>query len=291
MAASSFACPLRAHSQRRGSRQGSKEAGAAGINARAQAGTQPLPRLAGVLEVLDELAARRDAELAIDLRDVPLHRLRAHEEPVRGLLVGEAGGEQLGDAVLGRRQLGHRGAPSDAGQLAARPLAPEPGPERVEDRERGLERFARRALLAIPAPSAPQHEQRARALERLAQPVAECERPLQLGGGRFCVAWAAASSPRLRAAITCGHGRSSLAASSSSSETSRPASSRLPRAILASIASAWKRKSAGSWKPNERVSSATRSNACSAAAAFPSESSRKPWAASSSKPAGSTPIR
>src|SRR6185312_7316437 len=100
---------------------------------------------------------------------------RAHEEGIGGLLIGVTGGEQLGHALLGRCQSGRARPASDARELAPGAFGPEHCPERLEDLECGLERLARRALLALAPLNGSQHEQRARALERLADAFVQRE--------------------------------------------------------------------------------------------------------------------
>ena len=88
--------------------------------------------------------------------------------------------------------------------------------------------------------------------------------------------------------MTRTQGRSSVAPSRSSWASSASASSNSPRLIFASIASPWKRNRAGSRSPVSSTAAARRPSARSASRAFPSESSRKPRIASSSKPAERT---
>src|SRR5215218_8451505 len=115
-----------------------------------------------------ELGAGLDAQLLVDLREVPLDRLGADEQLAGGLLVGAPGGDQLGHALLGGRQrAGGRGAPADPGELCPRPRRPQRRAERLEAVERLLQRRAGSAPLARAALARAEDEQQARALERL----------------------------------------------------------------------------------------------------------------------------
>src|SRR5215470_7116788 len=106
--------------------------------------------LSGDVELGGELGARAHPELPVDLRDVPLHRLRTDEEGLSDLAIGEPGREQLGDALLGGREgVGLRRPTADAGPLRQRALREDVRAEAIEDLERLVERLARRALLAV----------------------------------------------------------------------------------------------------------------------------------------------
>ena len=95
-----------------------------------------------------KLGARSDAKLAVDVGEVRLDRADAHEELGRDLLVGAAAGGEFGHPPLGLGQLVGRGsAAADPPELRASPLRPEPCAQLLEDRERLLERLARRLLL------------------------------------------------------------------------------------------------------------------------------------------------
>src|SRR5581483_8479906 len=110
--------------------------------------------------------ARADVELPLDLGEVPLHGTYAREQLGRDLLVRPAGGDQLGDAPLGRRELaGRPRASADALELATSSVGPETRAELLEDRERLLQGFARRALLLEPPQRRPLGEERVRTVE------------------------------------------------------------------------------------------------------------------------------
>src|SRR5688572_6677957 len=87
-----------------------------------------------------ELRTGPDAELPIDPTQVRLHRLHAHEEPLRGFLVGDAQGDDIRDPSLRLAELGRRsGATSDPRQGLIGPRLPEGCPEYLELRPRRLE--------------------------------------------------------------------------------------------------------------------------------------------------------
>src|SRR5215211_1871910 len=116
-----------------------------------------------------ELGAGTNAELAIDLREVPLNRLGADEQGVRHLAVRASGSDEGSHSFLGRRQhAGCCGRPSpDPPQLAPSLLGPQPRAEFVEHRESLRQRFSGWTLLPIPALQRPVYEESTPALERL----------------------------------------------------------------------------------------------------------------------------
>lgn len=72
-----------------------------------------------------ELGARVHAELAVDLREIPLDGLRAQVEGVSDLLVRTPGDDELDDLVLRRRELLAGSGPApDPAQLAPCALGP-----------------------------------------------------------------------------------------------------------------------------------------------------------------------
>jgi hypothetical protein len=94
----------------------------------------------GCGEVRCELRSGADAELAVDLREVPRDRVRAQAELGGHLAVAAAGDDELDDPPLGLRELSVRGgAPADAPQLRARLLQPEARAEPLEDLDCPLE--------------------------------------------------------------------------------------------------------------------------------------------------------
>src|ERR1700754_2772610 len=97
-----------------------------------------------------KLGARLDAELPVDLREVPLDRLGADEQLVGGLLIGAPRGDQLGHPLLGGVGRAVAGpAPADARELPPRPLGPQRRAERLKAVERLLQGGASRAPLAV----------------------------------------------------------------------------------------------------------------------------------------------
>ena len=113
-----------------------------------------------------ELCSRADAELAIDLREVPRDRVRAEAELGGDLAVPASGDDELDDPPLGLRQLAVRcGAPADPPELRARLLRPEAGAEPLEDPGGLFERLASVALVLRPALHRSEREKRPRELE------------------------------------------------------------------------------------------------------------------------------
>src|SRR5437867_1313065 len=129
-----------------------------------------------------ELAAGPHPELAIDASEVPLDRLRAHEQAVRYLLVGSPGHGQLGDLALGGSEIARRGgATADPRQLVNGLGRPQRRAELLEDGRCLFQRVARGPLVAGPALHAPEGEQRAGQLEWLTHPVVKPDGALELG--------------------------------------------------------------------------------------------------------------
>src|SRR5881392_2035845 len=91
-----------------------------------------------------ELSARADPELAIDARQVRLHRSYRHVKLRRDLLVRATGGDERGDARLrlGQAARPRRAAAADSRLLVRCTLGPEPSTEPVESLLRGEERLA-----------------------------------------------------------------------------------------------------------------------------------------------------
>ena len=91
-----------------------------------------------------ELDARLDAQLQEHLAQVVLDRLRAHEQLRGDVAVGGAGGDELGDPQLLRREVVDRRRVALASGLAGRlQLAPRPlGPQRRAHALEGVERGA-----------------------------------------------------------------------------------------------------------------------------------------------------
>ena len=78
-----------------------------------------------------ELNAGADAELAVDVAEVELDRLDAHEERRRDFLVGLPLGDELRHLPFGGRQLPARRRPAaEPGDLPARTVRPEGAPSR-----------------------------------------------------------------------------------------------------------------------------------------------------------------
>src|SRR5262245_62050352 len=137
--------------------------------------------LTALREPRGELGARADLELAVDLREVPLHGLRADEERVRDLAIGASGGHERRDPLLGRRQRSGRGGPpADAAQLGSCTLGPEPRAEVLEDLAGLCQRLPRDAPLPAPPLQRSQDEERAPALERLLEAIVQLERGVEL---------------------------------------------------------------------------------------------------------------
>src|SRR5207247_11131372 len=108
-------------------------------------------------EATSQLGPRADAELAVDANEVGLDRLAAEEQGACHLLVREAAGDELCHLALGWCQLAaRRGSTADAAHFAPSPFGPEPGPELLEDRQRRLQRLARRTPALPAAPCRPQ---------------------------------------------------------------------------------------------------------------------------------------
>src|SRR5262245_51751965 len=119
-----------------------------------------------------ELRARVDAELGVDARQVAFHGLRRDDERGRDLLRGEARGDEVGDAALGRGQTARRRrTAAEARELRLRLGGPERRAQLLEDRERGVERLARGVAALRTPPRRAEREQRAPALERRRQPL------------------------------------------------------------------------------------------------------------------------
>src|SRR5512132_1273876 len=89
-------------------------------------------------ELVRELRARANVELAVDLRQRGLDRALRNDEGRRDLPVRLPSGDELGDATFARREpLAGRGSAADPRELGARLLCPERGAELVERREGG----------------------------------------------------------------------------------------------------------------------------------------------------------
>src|SRR5262245_53401059 len=115
-----------------------------------------------------ELGSRANAELAIDLREVPRDRVRAQAELRGNLAVLAAGYDQLDDLALrlGEPAVGCCASP-DSAQLGARFFRPEACAESFEDRQAAFERLPSRTLLLSPALRGPQQLERACQLKRI----------------------------------------------------------------------------------------------------------------------------
>jgi hypothetical protein len=91
------------------------------------------------------------------------------EEELRGNLpIRPAGGDQDGDAPLGRRQSFFAHAPADPSQLGTRLLDPRGCSELLEAAERGVDRLSGRALPPCAPEDYSEREQGATASERIA---------------------------------------------------------------------------------------------------------------------------
>src|SRR6478735_4316412 len=133
---------------------------------------QPCERVdllvAGCSDVCRELRSRADAELAIDLREVPRDRVRAEAELRGDVAVPTAGDDELDDSPLGLGELSRRtAAPADPPQLGACLRLPEARPESREAPGGELERLARLALVLRAPLHGAEREQRPRELERI----------------------------------------------------------------------------------------------------------------------------
>src|SRR5262249_51201184 len=112
-------------------------------------------------------------------------RLGADEEGVRGLSVGQAGGDQFRDLLLRRRQcVRRRSTAANARELCLGLRFPEGRSESVEGLERSLERLAGGTLLSVPPEDVAEASEGAGALERLLQSVVKHERLLEFLLGR-----------------------------------------------------------------------------------------------------------
>src|SRR5215211_758398 len=127
-----------------------------------------LRALASVCEVTCELRARAHAQLCVGVLEVHLHRSHADEEGLRDLLVRQAVGCKLHDALLGGRQVAARLRPpaADALLLGPRLLSPAGGTELVEFGRRLLQRRSGRGPFPQPAPGASEREERPCPVER-----------------------------------------------------------------------------------------------------------------------------
>src|SRR5215207_923441 len=122
-----------------------------------------------------ELRPRRDAELAVRARQVRLDGLWAHEGGARDLAVRHSRRGELGDAALGRGQLGRRAAEADAAELCLGLLGPRRRAEPLEDRGCLAERVGGGAPLLEPAVQAPLDEPIPREVEREPRRLVEVE--------------------------------------------------------------------------------------------------------------------
>src|SRR6266545_2705562 len=146
-------------------------------------------------------------QLLVDLRQIPLHRLRTHEELACDFDVRIAGGDQFRDALLGRGQGAGTGrSAADLAELGARLLRPQAGTEALENLKRALQRRSGCQFLAGTPLYAAEREQRPGMLERprRLQPLVAFDRPFEVTDRRSAVAsstyWRARSrSPRGRA--------------------------------------------------------------------------------------------
>src|SRR5439155_6206112 len=115
-----------------------------------------------------ELRARADAELPVDLREVPLDRVQAQAELGGDLAIPSACDDELDDAPFGLREPAFVRRPSaDAPELRARLLQPESRAETLEDLDSPFEGLARRALVLRFALHRSEREQRPGELERV----------------------------------------------------------------------------------------------------------------------------
>src|SRR6185503_8035821 len=134
----------------------------------------PGPCSARVVEPANELRARADVELAVDLRQRGLDRALRDDEGRRDLPVRLPFGDELGDATFAWREpAAGRGAAADPCELGARLPRPERGAELVERRVGGLERVARVPLLPGSPLDGTPHELRPRELEGLPDAIVE----------------------------------------------------------------------------------------------------------------------
>ena len=208
-----------------------------------------------------------------------LDRVHGDEQRLRDLLVGEALRDELRDAPLGGGQV-LLAAPAEAGDVLARALRPLLGAGLLEQRERGVERLARRLASACgggrsgPGRAAPA---RARTARRCACGArARARSPRAPRGGRRR---AASSSARQRALSASAQRRSlSLRVPLEARRAGVSACSSSPRAISASIAGT-SRIANASPPPRASSASAYGASAVHAAAASPRESSSTPSAA------------
>src|SRR5205807_2472423 len=125
--------------------------------------------------------ARADAELAVDLRKVPLHRFRADEKGVCNLAVAMPSGDQFRDPLLGRRKGAGSGSPTaDPAELGASLLGPKRGAEPVEDGQSPRQGFPSGALFTGAALQGAQDEKAPTPLKRLLELLVELVRALEL---------------------------------------------------------------------------------------------------------------
>src|SRR5262245_17174915 len=128
-----------------------------------------------------EFGAGAHAELAVDLREVPLHGLGTYEESVRDFAVCVSGCHERGNTLLRRRERagGSGDSPADPRQFRTSPLGPQLRAEPIEHTKSFCQRFPRGPLLATPALQCSQDEKRAPALEWLLELLVQLERAVE----------------------------------------------------------------------------------------------------------------
>ena len=239
-----------------------------------------------------EFGAGADAELPVDLREVPLNRLGADEQGVRHLAVRASGSDEGSDPFLGRRErAGCCGRPSpDPPQLGPSPLGPQPRAELSNTASACVSDSLADTFLRDSGVAASRARE-ACARARTARGGVRGARARGRGSRRRrrSSPVAALSSARQRLAIVSAHTPPVARACSSNSARSAAASSCSPSASRVSIASPWKRNSAGSPNPASATARGSGPRKRWASRASPSESSRNPRIASISKWAGTTP--
>src|SRR5207244_3542332 len=113
-----------------------------------------------------------NVQLPVDLRQIPLDRLRAGEKDIRDLSIRSALRHELGYAPLRRRQLlGYDGSSRDSGKLLSSTRGPLVRTNLHEQCVSALERRARGAVLTRAAFCASERQQRSRLEERALEAV------------------------------------------------------------------------------------------------------------------------
>ena len=236
----------------------------------------------------------RDAELAVDVREVPLHRLDRHHELAGDLPVGEPVGGHPGDPALGDGQRGHR-----LGLHLARLLA-EPVEEAAYPPLQRPQLLAARVVLG-------RAQQRQRPLRGVGG-VGEQQQPGQVGvdlgrepigrgrppARRGRAAGAGSGRARRRPRPGCAappamaYGEPPRRARSTCSRASSPAARALPLRRCARAAPA--RHGSRSMVGVRRELAGRQRSAATASSASPSAAQSSPWPGGPARPASPVPV-